>query len=294
MVGWAFVAWQRRRERIGDDPLVHLDLFSVPAMRSGLAGLFSQNLTLMGVFFVVPLYLQLVLGLDALETGLKMLPVSVLMFASSVVGARLSSRFTVRSIVRAGLVITAAAALLLLATVEPELDESSFAWAMGLLGLGMGLMASQLGNVVQSSVESSGRAEAGGLQYTGQQLGSSLGVALIGAIVLSGLTSAFVNTVQADERVSASVAAEVERRASTGVDFITLDDAREVVAAAGVDDATSEAVVEDYGSAQIAALKSGFLAAALFALLSLPFTRSLPHARVPSRTDAASPAGAPA
>ena len=59
-------------------------------------------------------------------------------------------------------------------------------------------MASQLGNVVQSSVDASGRGEAGGLQYTGQQLGSSLGVALIGAIVLTGLTGAFISNIQAD------------------------------------------------------------------------------------------------
>ena len=63
---------------------------------------------------------------------------------------------------------------------------------MALLGVGMGLLASQLGNVVQSSVDASGRSEAGGLQYTSQQLGSSLGVALIGAIVIAGLTSTFL------------------------------------------------------------------------------------------------------
>ena len=75
----------------------------IPPLRSGLIGLFTQNLILMGVFFVVPLYLQLVLGLDALETGLKMLPVSIAMFLASAAGSRLSARFSVRSIVRAGL-----------------------------------------------------------------------------------------------------------------------------------------------------------------------------------------------
>ncbi|MFL6069896.1 MAG: MFS transporter, partial [Actinomycetes bacterium] len=77
---WAFVAWQRHREQAGADPLVHLALLKVATLRSGLMGLFSQNLILMGVFFVVPLYLQLVLGMDALETGIKMLPVSITMF----------------------------------------------------------------------------------------------------------------------------------------------------------------------------------------------------------------------
>ena len=87
---------------------------------------------------------------------------------------------------------------------------------MALLGLGMGLIASQLGNVVQSSVDASGRSEAGGLQYTAQQLGSSLGVALIGAIVLSGLTSNFVDNIEADDRIAAEVTQQVSVAAGTG------------------------------------------------------------------------------
>jgi len=77
---WAFTVWQRHREKTGADPLVHLSLLQIPPLRAGLIGLFSQNLILMGVFFVVPLYLQLVLGLDALQTGTKMLPISITMF----------------------------------------------------------------------------------------------------------------------------------------------------------------------------------------------------------------------
>ena len=116
-----------------------------------------------------------------------MLPVSIAMFITSAVGSRLSSRFTVRAIVRAGLWTTLVAAVALLATIQPTLADGAFKASMALLGVGMGLIVSQLGNVVQSSVDASGRGEAGGLQYTGQQLGSSLGVALIGSIVLIGL-----------------------------------------------------------------------------------------------------------
>jgi predicted MFS family arabinose efflux permease len=67
--------------------------------------------------------------------------------------------------------------LFLIAAIEPTLERSSFALAMTMLGIGMGLVASQLGNVVQSAVGPSQRSEAGGLQWTAQQLGSSLGVA---------------------------------------------------------------------------------------------------------------------
>ncbi len=274
---WAFVVWQRRREAREQDPLVHLDLLRIPPLRSGLIGLFSQNLILMGVFFVVPLYLQLVLGLDALETGVKMLPVSITMFVFSALGSRLSSRYPVRTIVRAGLSTTVVAAVLLLATVKPELNDPMFAVSMAVLGVGMGLIVSQLGNVVQSSVDASGRGEAGGLQYTGQQLGSSLGVALIGAIVLSGLTGVFVDQVSSDPRISQEVSAQVTTAVSPGIDFVSAADIEAAAVEAGLDAATTAAIVDDYETAQIQSLKVGLLAVTLLALLSLAFTRELPH-----------------
>ena len=279
---WAFVSWQARRERGGLDPLVHLTLLKVAPLRSGLVGLFSQNLILMGVFFTVPLYLQLVIGLDALETGLKMLPVSITMFLASAAGSRLSGRYPVRSIVRAGLATTMVATVMLLATVEPELDNSSFAWSMAVLGVGMGLIASQLGNVVQSSVDASGRGEAGGLQFTGQQLGSSLGVALLGAVVLSGLTSAFVSNISSDERISSAVSQQVGVAVGSGIDFVSADQIGSAAREAGLDAQTTAALVDNYESAQLQALKTGLLAAAFLALLSLAFTKDLPHG-VPSK-----------
>ncbi len=255
--------------------------------------MFSQNLILMGIFFTIPLYLQLVLGLDALETGIKMLPVSIMMFIASAAGSRLSNRYSVRGIVRTGLSLTGLASLLLLATMQPDLDESSFAVAMGVLGLGMGLIASQLGNVVQSSVDASGRGEAGGLQFTGQQLGSSIGVALIGGVVLAGLASGFVTNVQADERLDDSIEQQVVVAVDDGIDFVSADSVEQAAGSAGLTDDEVVAVVDAYGDAQLLALKTGLLAAALFALGSLAFTAKLPS-DVGSRDDvaAAAPAGA--
>ncbi|MFI5099994.1 MAG: MFS transporter [Actinomycetes bacterium] len=274
---WGFVRWQRHREAVGSDPLVHLSLLELPPLRAGLISLFSQNLILMGAFFVVPLYLQLVLGMDALQTGIKMLPVSITMFLAAALGSRLSTRYSVRTIVRAGLVTTLVAIIGLLSTVKPDMAHVAFAVFMGLLGIGMGLMASQLGNVVQSSVDASGRGEAGGLQYTGQQLGSALGVALIGAIVLAGLAGVFVSKIQSDERISQEVASQVSVAAESGIDFVSSDQIAAAAKSAGLDEATTAAIVDDYEQAQLQALKGGFLVAALLALASLAFTRDLPH-----------------
>lgn len=276
---WGFVTWQRHREATGHDPLVHLSIARFPAVRSGLVGLFTQNLILMGVFFVVPLYLQIVLGFSALDTGIRMLPVSITMFAASAAGSRLSNRLSVRTIVRTGLLTAIVGVLVLLATIKPTLANVGFATGMAVLGIGMGLIVSQLGNVVQSSVEESGRSEAGGLQYTGQQLGSSLGVALIGAIVLMGLTSTFLSNVQNDPRITAEVSAQVGVAVGSKTNFISSTQVETAAKQAGLDDPTAAALVDDYEQAQLRSLKAGLLAAALLALVSLAFTRELPHQR---------------
>ena len=273
---WAFVVWSRHREAQGRDPLVHLRLFEVLPLRSGLVGLLTQNLVLMGVFFVVPLYLQLVIGLDALDTGLRMLPISITMFLFSAIGSRLSARVSVRTIVRTGLVVSTLAIVVLIATVDAQLNDLGFAVSMALLGVGMGLIVSQLGNVVQSSVDASGRGEAGGLQYTGQQLGSSVGVALIGAIVLAGLTNVFVRTIDADERIAPEVAQQVSIAAGNGVDFVASDDLAAAATDAGIDEQSADALVDDYEQAQLRALKTGLLVTGVLALLSLMSTRHLP------------------
>jgi hypothetical protein len=221
-----------------------------------------------------------------------MLPTSVAMFVAAAAGSRLSARYSVRSITRTGLALTGISAVALLATMRPDLADLAFAGAMAVLGVGMGLIASQLGNVVQSSVDASGRGEAGGMQYTGQQLGSSLGVALIGAIVLAGLTGTFVTNIQADERISDQVAAQVGVAVESGVDFVSSADIAAAAQAAGLDEATTQAIVDDYEAAQLRSLKAGLLAAAFIALASLAFTKDLPHG-APIAKEEAPDAGEP-
>jgi EmrB/QacA subfamily drug resistance transporter len=274
-----FVQWQRRRVRQGRDPLVRLDLLRVPPLRSGLQAFLAQNLILMGVFFSIPLYLQLVQGLDALQTGIRMLPVSVAMLLTSVAGSALAARFAPRAIVRAGFVVMIAAILMLIGTIEPELDGTSFAVAMAGLGVGLGLIASQLGNVVQTAVGPTERGEAGGLQWTAQQLGSSLGVALIGAIVLTGLAAGFVGRVASDERISDEVAQEVSVRVSGSVNFVATDDVAAAAQAADLDPETVDALVEDYADAQIFALKAGLFGALVLGAAALLVTGDLPSRR---------------
>ena len=137
----------------------------------------GQNLILMGIFFAIPLYLQIVQGFDALETGMRMLPVSVALLVTALLGVapRPAASRRARSCAPASSLLLVAVAVLLGDDRAARSTRRRFAIAMAVLGVGMGLIVSQLGNVVQSAVEESDRSEAGGLQYTAQQLGASLG-----------------------------------------------------------------------------------------------------------------------
>ncbi|MET8699758.1 MFS transporter [Kitasatospora sp. NPDC004723] len=277
---YAFALHERRREAKGLDPLVSLALFDNRTLRSGLATLFNQNTVLLGLFFVIPLYLQVVQGLDAFQTGLRLLPVSITMLAASMSGSLLLRFASTRTIVRAGLLVLVAATLWLITVIGPELRGGSFAGAMALLGIGMGMLASQLGNTVQSSVRQEERSEAGGLQYTAQNLGSSLGTALIGAILIGALATSVTSRIESDPRVSAAVAEQAGVRVEAGLSFVPADQVAAALAAQpGIPPEEAAAVVESYQDAQINGLKAAVLACTGITAAAVLFTRRLPARR---------------
>ncbi|WP_055588997.1 MFS transporter [Streptacidiphilus griseoplanus] len=277
---YAFTSWERHREASGRDPLVRLTLFAVPGLRSGLAVLLNQNLILLGLFFTIPLYLQVVQGFDAFQTGLRLLPVSATMLVASMSGPLLGRLASPRAVVRCGLLVLLAAIVWLLATIRPRIDDLSFAGAMALLGIGMGLLASQLGNVVQSSVGEEARSEVGGLQYTAQNLGSSLGTALIGSLLIGALVAVFTHRITGDPRISSAVRQQTGVAMEAGVSFVSTDRVRAAAEQAGVPAAEADALVEQYAEAQLGSLRAAILAAGGITLASCAFTRHLPATRL--------------
>ena len=276
----AFRAWERRREQGGLPVLVHFRLFEIPALRSGLAMFLAQNLILMGIFFCVPLSLQIVQGFDALETGVRMLPVSITMLITAGAGSALASRWAPRTIVRAGLALLLVAVLILLATIEPQIDDAKFAVGMAVLGVGLGLIASQLGNVAQSAISDRDRSEAGGLQYTAQQLGAALGTALIGAVLITGLIGAFTKNVADNPDIPDSVSQEVGIRVEGQVSFVSADQVETAATDFGLDDETTQGLVAEYSDAQLQALKTALLFAGFIVVAAFAGTRQLPTERL--------------
>jgi MFS family permease len=272
----AFALWEERRERDGLDPLLDRSLLRIPQLRAGLSTLLMQQLILLGTFFVMPVYLQVVLGLDAFETGKRLFPMSVTMFAAAMLGPKFAAGFAPKRVAQAGLLALVLASILLLGTIDVELNGAQFAIALAVFGVGAGLLLSQLGNVIMSSVDPSKTNEAGGLQGTAQNLGASLGTALIGAVLIAALTSGFVSRVEENPAIPQAARDRIAQAAEKGIPVVPVDDVEKAVAEAGASADQAEAIAGDYGDAQIQGLKRAIGAVAVFALLSLWFTRRLP------------------
>jgi MFS family permease len=270
----------------GKEPLLDTRLLKIPPMRAGLVTYLCQQFIIMGTFFVLPLYLQTVLGYDALQTGIVLLPLSLSLLVFALGGARLAGRYSPQRIAAAGLLGMLGGLILLVAFTGPDLRSAGFTIALALVGAGNGLLVSQLGNVIMSSVPSERGSEAGGLQGTAMNLGASLGVALIGSILIASLVGGFQKAVLADPALAA-VAPQLSAQAEQSANFVSVEQVTAGAEAAGLSPEEVAAVTEQYASAQIMALKVAFAALAFFALLALWYVQSLPK-----RADGAKPAAA--
>jgi len=276
----AFASWEERLERSARDTLLDRSLLRIDHLRGGLSTLLMQQLILLGTFFVLPVYLQVVLGLDAFETGKRLFPMSVTMFIAAMSGPKLAAGFAPRRVAQTGLVALAVASAMLLATIDVELNETEFALALALFGVGAGLLLSQLGNVIMSSVDPAKTNEAGGLQGTAQNLGASLGTALIGSILIAALSTGFTSRVEQNPAVSAPVKERAAQLGQEGIPVVPVADVKRAAVDSGVPPDQAQAIADDYGDAQLQGLKRAIGAVGLFAVLSLWFTRKLPGARL--------------
>jgi predicted MFS family arabinose efflux permease len=274
----AFSARQQRCARVGRDQLLDTTMLRIAELRAGLSTLLGQQLVSMGMFFVIPVYLQVVVGLDAFETGKRLLPLSVAMLVFALLGPRIAARRSPRTVAQLGLVAVSIGAIVMLATLDVTVNDTGFKVALALIGAGAGLLASQLGNVIMSSVAPTKASEGGGLQGTAQNLGSSLGTAIIGAVLLASLATGFSERITANPDVPAAARERIVANAEQGIDIVPVDAVERAAVEGGLTQDRARAVAGDYGDPQLDALRLSLGAFALAALLSLWLTRGLPAA----------------
>ena len=184
IVAALFVAWERRYARRGGTPVVDLRLFSVPGYAAGAAvgTIYFAGFT--GIFFVLTIYVQLVIGYSPLVAGLAVTPFAAGSAVSSALGGRLVSRFG-RSLVTMGLVIVLVG--IIASDIALSLVEGpSLGWALAgpllVAGVGSGLVIAPNITLTVADVPVERAGTAGGLLQTGQRIGTASGIALIGTV----------------------------------------------------------------------------------------------------------------
>jgi MFS family permease len=276
VVLWLFFEWQNRRLARGSDPLVDPAMLRVPALRGGLTSFFFQYFLQGGLFFAVPLFLSVALGLSAIDTGVRLLPLSITLILAAAGIPKLFPDVSPRRVVRIGFAALFVALVVLIALLDTGAGAEVTTWPMLLAGLGVGALASQLGSVTVSSVPDEQSGEVGGLQNTITNLGISVGTALAGAIVIAALTSSFLTGIEQNPAVPDRVTAQAQTKLAGGAPFISDDQLTTALDDAHVPPRTANAIVDDNETARIAGLRTALAVLAVFALIALAFTRSVP------------------
>jgi MFS family permease len=276
LVLWLAAGWLRRVEASGKEPLVRLSMLQNRQLTGGLAMFFFQFLVQAGLFFTIPLYLSVSLGLSALDTGLKIMPLSITLLIAAIGVPRFFPDASPRRVVRLGLLAMFAGIVVLFSAIDPEADATIVTLPLLLAGLGIGALASQLGAVAVSSVPDEESPEVGGLQNTGTNLGASIGTALAGSILIVTLTTSALSGVSDNPDVPDDVAAQANVQLASGVPFISDADLEQALRDAGVDDLTTRAVIDVNQEARIKGLKAALAALALIALIGLFFSDRIP------------------
>jgi MFS family permease len=280
-----FMWWEIHRLRRGEAVLVDPAMLRIRTLRGGLISFLFQYLLQAGLFFVVPLFLSVALGLSAVATGVRLLPLSVTLLLAAVGVPRLFPNASPRRVVKIGFFSLFAGIVILLAALDAGAGPEVVTWPLLLAGLGVGALASQLGSVTVSAVPDEQTGEVGGVQNTVTNLGASIGTALAGAVLISALTTSFLNGVEHNPAVPQNLASKAQVELAGGIPFMSDKDLQAQLDKAGVPAETADAIVTENANARIDGLRSSLSLLAIVALIALFATR-----RIPAQQPAATPA----
>jgi MFS family permease len=284
VVVWGFVEWENRLLARGGEPLVDPAILRIPVLRGGLTSFFFQYLLQAGLFFAVPLFLSVALGLSAIETGVRILPLSITLILGAAGIPKFFPDASPRRVVQLGFLALFAGLVVMVGALEAGAGPEIVTWPMLLAGLGIGALASQLGSVTVSSVPDEQSGEVGGLQNTITNLGASIGTALAGAIVIGILSTSFLTGVQQNPAVPTKVKSEATTKLAGGVPFVSDAQLKTALDQAKVPPAAANAILEENATARLNGLRSALSVLAILALIAMLVSRRIPDEQPASTT----------
>jgi len=287
LVGLLF-RWEKRLEEKGADALFRPSIFKTPGIRSGFAVRFVQVGISAAFLYILPLLLQLSFEFTAMQTGISLMPFSLSLLVMAIVGARLSARFTAKRLIQVGFILAVTGLTGIAASIQPDAGPEDLVLG-ALFGAGLGLIASQILNLILSSVSHEETAETAGLSSTFEQLGNSIGVALVGTVMLGALTFGLRDSVSASTVIPEPAKPEFLVAVEEGVQLMSNTQLETALVNAGVEQAGVTAVTDMYAVARTNAFKAGVAVLIYAGLLGFIFTLGLPNRKLVGEETAVQP-----
>ena len=270
-----FASHIRRLDEEGREPLFSPSLID-RGLNGGLLMFLFQYIVMMGVFFVLPLFLSVALGLSAIETGIRITPLSITMLMAAAGVPRFFPAASPRRVVTLGFVAVLIGIVALIGAMDVDATAAVVTVPLLVIGLGLGALASQLGAVTVSAAPEELSPEVGGLQNTASQFGASLGTALAGSVMITALTASFLGLIVANPNVPPDVSKKASIELASGIQFVSDQDLEAALAESSLDEQTTDAILDDYGEARLEGLRTALSLLAVFAMIALYFTRRIP------------------
>ncbi len=288
VVIWLFLGWENRVIARGGEPLIDFKSIRNPVLRGGLTSFFFQFFVQGGLYFAVPLFLSVALGLSAIETGVRLMPLSITLLLAAAGIPKFFPEASPRRVVQIGFLALFVGLAVMVGALDAGAGPEIVTWPMLIAGFGVGSLASQLGSVTVSSVSDEHSDEVGGLQNTITNLGISVGTALTGAIVIAALSTSFLTGVQQNDAVPASVKSKATTELAGGVPFISDAELETALEKAHVPPKATDAIVEENETARLVGLRTALSVLAIFALIALFLSRWIPTEQPAAATETAS------
>jgi EmrB/QacA subfamily drug resistance transporter len=261
----AFILWGQSRMKAGKSTLIAFNLFSIASFRNGNIAAMVISLGEFGIILSLPIWLQFVVGYDALQTGFVILALAVGAFAASGLAGGLGSRVSPVRLVQIGIVLEVIGVAGVGFSISPDSTWINVVPWLFVYGLGVGMATAQLTNVILRDVPVQESGQASGTQSTSRQLGSALGIAVLGTILFTSaqlqLTSSLTDAGMPDAQVTATVSAVID---SAGGAIMAFD---ADPATRGIADSAKQAISDGTRNGAFAA--AGFLVLGFFSTLAL-------------------------
>ncbi len=228
-----FVHWQRHREKEGKTPLVSMRVLGNGVFITGVTSNIFQSMVITGMLFIIPLFLQSAVGYSAFESGLAILPFSIMTFLVSLGSSSWSEKLPAKWLIQAGIIFMVVGLILFYGQISLNITIGQMIIPMGVFGIGMGLLMAHLVNLILSSVATKDSPEASGTNNALDQLGNSLGTAVVGSLLMAFFLGNMVDAVLQAENTSVTP----QERSQL---VTQLEDAREIITQAEYDSFISQ------------------------------------------------------